>query len=593
MQKRDNKLRLRRVIRRRKKQVKNISYVTEESFDKHLFRRLIRLPNVQRFLAGWIGLMALLLVLVVVQTRSLGGYYQTLQPRAGGTLSEGIIGSFTNASPLFAASPVDSSVSTLIFAGLLKYDEQGNLAGDLAESWNIDSTESVYTVTLKPDLLWHDGRPLTAQDIVFTYDTIQKPETKSYLLPSWRGIKVAAKDERTITFSLPNKLSSFPHSLTNGIVPAHILKDIDPAQLRSHSFNNVSPVGSGPFVFDTIEVRGEFTDIARRESIALKAFDNYHSGRPKLERFIIRTFANEEELMDSYESKQINAMAGLSSLSDQHQNDPDVLEYGVPLSGQVMVFFKVSQDVLSDVAVRRALVLAPNKKQLIMTLPYSLPVIDEPLLKSHIGYDKSFRQETNNRAEAEKILDAAGWIKDPITGVRSKNGKKLNFRLSSQNTSEFTSVAGNLQKQWRAIGVDLQVDLQPEEELQNTVALHNYDALLYGINVGPDPDVFAFWHSTQADPRSDTRLNFSEYKSAVADQALEGGRTRSDPKLRAVKYRPFLEAWRTDAPALALYQPRFLYVVRTPFAGYEMYRLNSATDRYSNVHNWSVRQSLQ
>jgi peptide/nickel transport system substrate-binding protein len=580
-------------MRRSKKQVEGLGVATEESFDKHLFRRLTRLPNIRRFLIGWIGLLVLLIVLVVVQTRSLGGHYKTLQPRGGGIFTEGIVGSFTNASPLFAASPVDSAVSKLIFAGLLKYDGHGQLVNDLAESWKLDKDEMVYTVTLRPNLTWQDGQPLTAGDVVFTYSTIQNPETKSYLLPSWRGIKIVAKDDRTITFTLPNKLSSFPHSLTNGIVPQHILADVDPSQLRSHSFNNVSPVGAGPFAFDTIEVSGEFSDLARQESIALKAFDKYYAGRPKLDSFIVRTFTAENGLVTSYGDKQVDAMAGLPSLPDQYQNDPAIVEYSLPLAGQVMVFFKTSEEVLADAAVRRGLTLATDKPQLIEGLPYTVPLIDEPLLRSHIGYSRAFRQTTNKFADAEKVLDAAGWKRDPASGVRAKDGKKLTFRMFSQNTREYTSVAGELQKQWRALGVDMQVELQPEKELQNTVAMHNYDALLYGINLGPDPDVFAFWHSTQADPRSDTRLNFSEYKSKVADQALEGGRTRSDTKLRAVKYRPFLETWRADAPAVALYQPRFLYVVRAPFHGIDAVRLNSATDRFSDVHNWTVRESLQ
>src|SRR3989344_387590 len=103
MVKRVTKLRLRRTVRRSKKQVEGLSVATEEGFDKHLFRRLIRLPNIRRFLAGWVGLVALLIVLVVIQTRSLGSHYQTLQPQPGGIFTEGIIGSFTNANPLFAA----------------------------------------------------------------------------------------------------------------------------------------------------------------------------------------------------------------------------------------------------------------------------------------------------------------------------------------------------------------------------------------------------------------------------------------------------------------------------------------------------------
>lgn len=592
MLKRTTKLRWRRVFRRRRKQVVAIGSSTEQNIERHLIRRLVRIPGVRRFLVGWIGLFLVLGVGLVLQTRVLGTKYQTVQPKPGGTYTEGIIGGFSNASPLYASNIVDSSVSRLVFAGLFKHDDQGKLASDLAESWTVDSKELVYTVKLKKNLYWHDGKPLTSKDVVFTYKQIQNPETKSYLYPSWQNIKIEAADENTVVFTLPNSLSSFPYSLTNGLVPEHILGSTNPSQLRSSGFNNVNPIGSGPFRFSKVEVVGNSVD-ARQTRIALNASDNYHAGKPKIDTFIIRTYPNETQLIDAYSNKQVNAMVGLTSMPDQFAEDDTVEEFSVPLAGEVLIFFKTTQDVLKEPEVRKALVLGANKNEIFDQLPYPLVSVDGPLLKSHIGYDKSLAQVTGKPEEAKKVLDAAGWVADPQTGIRVKNGQKLSFRVYSQMSSEYSSVASSLQKQWRDIGVDMQVELQNDQDLQGTLALHNYDALLYGIAAGSDPDVFAYWHGSQADPRSTTRLNFSEYNSRTANTALEGGRTRSDPQIRSVKYKPFLEAWRKDNPALALYQPRFLYVAREPLYGYDSVSANSAADRYTNVHNWMIRQGLQ
>ena len=136
-----------------------------------------------------------------------------------------------------------------------------------------------------------------------------------------------------------------------------------------------------------------------------------------------------------------------------------------------------------------------------------------------------------------------------------------------------------------------EVILQSEGDLQSTVSSHSYDALLDAISLGPDPDVYAYWHSTQSEARSLVRLNFSEYRSDVADKALEAGRTRSDPAVRKVKYRPFLEAWQKDSPALALYQPRFLYIARSPLYDFDVGSLVVAADRYAHVERWSVREA--
>lgn len=586
------KRKITRLVKKRRKQVEGISSSTDKSFERHFIRRLVRLPNIQRFLLGWVGLLVILTVGLVLQTRSLYGKYQSVQPQAGGIYNEGITGSFTNANPLYASSPVDSSVSKLVFSGLLKSNPDNKLEGDLAESWAYDQSETVYTVILKKNLKWHDGKPLTSKDVIFTYRLIQYPDTKSYLYPSWQGIKVEAKDDRTITFTLPNSLSSFPHSLTNGIVPEHVLKNISPSQLRSNSYNNVNPIGSGPFSFSKVEVvSGNPSE--KQERIALKAYDNYHFQKPKLDSFTIRTFAHEGAMVKAYEDKNINAMIGLASVPDQLAKQSDTVDFSIPLTGQVLVFFKTSQEVLKDVEVRKALVLASDKKQIFSQLSYPLPSIDEPLLRSHIGYDKTLKQITGNAEEAKKLLENSGWKATSPNGIREKNGQKLSFSLYSQNTSEYNSIANSLQKQWRKIGVEMSVELQSDQDLQSTLAQHNYDALLYGISIGPDPDVFAYWHGSQADPRSSTRLNFSEYKSSVADQALEGGRTRSDPQLRTVKYKPFLQAWRNDAPALALYQPRMLYIAREPMHGFDSKSANSATDRFSHVEKWTIREGRQ
>lgn len=591
MIRRQDKLRLRRIFRRHRRQVEDIGIATEQSLDRHIFRRLMKVVDVRRFILGWIGLLLVLIAGVILQSRALSPHYQAVVPASGGIFREGIVGSFTNASPLYAQNGVDVSAAKLVFSGLLKYNGSGDLVPDLAESYKADETESLYTVKLKPNLKWHDGRPLTSKDVVFTYNRIQNPEVKSYLITSWRGIVVEAVDERTVTFKLPNSLSAFTHSLTNGIIPEHVLGSVDPAQLRSSNFNNEVPVGAGPFKFQAVEV-DTITSTIKSERLGFSANPDYHGGAPKLERFIIRTYKDDEELIKSFQAQEVDAMVGLtSSLEDQSASG--LREYSIPLTGQVFVFFRNSQDLLKDVSVRQALTLSINKKDTLATLPYPLLSIDGPILRSHPGYDKTLAQITDKKDEAATILENAGWKRDPATGMRSKDGQPLKFRLFSGANSEFTSISGNLQKQWREAGVEVEVVLQPDDELQSTVSTHNYDALLYGISVGSDPDVLAYWHSTQADVRSETRLNLSEYKSPAADRGLEAGRTRSDAQLRTVKYRPFLEAWRNDAPALALYQPRFLYIATDALRGFDSTTANTATDRYANVENWTVRQEAK
>lgn len=584
------RLRFRRNYRRGRRQVEDIGVQAEERFERHFFRRLARLYAVRRFVLGWMLLLTLLISIVVAQTRALSSYYQELRPVPGGIYTEGILGAFTNANPIYAVSGVDGAVSRLVFSGLLKYNEKNKLVGDLAESWKVDKTGKVYTLILREGIFWHDGEPLDSRDVTFTYGLIQNPDTRSPLFSSWQKVKIQAVNARTITFTLPNVLSAFPHSLTNGIIPQHVLADIDPDQLRSDLFNTARPIGSGPFRFDAVQVGGN-TPETREEQIGLKPYKQYHLGEPKLQQLILRTFRSEERLSESFKNQELNAVIGLDKLPDTFTDGLAVKEYSTPVTGQVMAFFNNSSDILKDKAVRQALVRAVDTSDIISGLGYPVIPTRAPLLRSHLGYNEALIQLGPNQKAANKLLDGAGWKQRNAEGIRTKKKRELRLRLHAQNSSDFTYLSQGLQSQWRAIGVDVEVVQPPDNELQTLISTHSYDILLYGISLGVDPDVFAYWHSSQADPRSQSRLNLSEYSSKSADIALEGGRTRIDPRLRVIKYKPFLAAWRQDAPALALYQPRFLYVVRGGLYNFAPSMVNGPNDRFNNVHNWMIRQA--
>jgi peptide/nickel transport system substrate-binding protein len=590
MGKRSKIFRLPKVIRKRRKDIDELSLATENSIEKHFFRRLANLAKVRRFLVGWVTLMLLLLLIGIMQIGYLRSKYQQLYFVPGGTFKEGIIGSYTNANPIYASSSVDSSVSKLIFSGLFSYDSQQKLAPDLAEKMTIDKTEKVYSVTLKPNLYWQDGQPLTADDVVFTFKTIENPDAKSPFLPSWQGIKVESKNARTVVFTLPSSLSSFPDSLTTGIIPKHLLQSIAPDQLRSNDFNTIKPVGSGPFKYDTVEVIQKDIKDEKREQIALLANDGFHGGKPAIRQYIISTYNSQDELLKAYDDKKIDAISQLGTVNDKYIKDQKSNIYSVPIAGQTLVFFKTSQDMLADPKVRKALVLGANRPKVIESTGQVLKRSDEPLLISQTGYDSKYSQKTGHPVLAQKILDGDGWKYNPSKGVRTKKADELRFKLYALSTDEYSHVANELKKQWAVIGVDVEVNLQNEQELKDTVSTHGYDMLLSTISIGADPDVFAFWHSSQADVRSRSRLNFSEYKSREADASLEAGRSRSNPRIRAAKYQAFLKSWNQDSPALTLYQPNYTFIVHSPFSGFDSTTLSNPIDRYSDVEKWMIRQ---
>ncbi len=583
--------RWRRGFGRRRKNALQLGQQADQQIEKLLIRRFDRLLSVRRFIFLWVSLFLLLYLASFIQIRSLSSYYQTLKPVPGGLYSEGLIGTFSNANPIYASSASDTAVSHLVFSGLFRYSNDNVLVGDLAKDWQLNASQTRYTVHLRHGVTWHDGQPFTADDVIFTYHTIQNIEAQSPLYVGWQGVNVTKQDAYTVNFDLPNALGSFPYSLTNGILPAHLFKKTVAAQMRSASFN-VSPVGTGPFEWKFVEVT-DAGSAQRQQRISLAAFDHYYGGRPKLDGFTLTTFTDDQHLIAAFNKKQLNAMSGLDTLPDEFAKDDSVHAYTTPLTSAVMAFFNNSRANLSDALVRKALVSGANRAQLPGLLHYPVNLTDGPLLKGQLGYDPSITELPYNVDSANQLLDQAGWRRG-ADGIRVKDGKPLTLSLASQNVTDYTQVAQFLQKQWDQLGIKVAVHYYSSDDIQTAIITsHDFDILLYGINIGVDPDVFVYWDSSQANLTSQGHLNLSEYKSKAVDQALESARTRANPSLRIAKYQSFLSTWVQDAPALALYQPNYLYITRGPVFDYNRKAANSPADRFYNVNQWMIRQRHQ
>lgn len=581
------RLRFRRRLRKGQQQVEEFGQQAEQSIEQHIFKRVNRLAPVRRFIVSWLALVTLIIIGLLFQNANLTTYFQTLKPVPGGIYNEGLIGTFTNANPLFAVSDVDSSVSHLIFAGLFTYNEQNNLVGDLASGYTVNDKGTVYTVTLKPNLYWQDGKPLTSKDVLYTYKTIQNPDAQSPLRSAWQGIEISTPDDKTIVFTLPGPLAPFPYSMTNGIVPEHILGPVAVADLRSSDFNTARPVGAGPFSWTSVAVNGN--DPATQEvQISLEPYARYHKGKPMLQQFNVHAFASKDKLLQSFKKGQLTAIAGLDTLPAQFKDDTAYQSHNFTLTAASMFFFNNSRPILNDPKLRQALVQATDVSRIIGQLDYTTLPVRAPLLRGQLAYDPKFQQAGYDAAAARTALDASGWVvgKD---GMRYKEGKPFVIHSISSTNAEDRMVIKQLQNQWEKLGIKLENQALSSTELENSMNSYDYDALLYGISIGVDPDVFAYWDSSQADLRAASRTNLSVYKNAIADSALEAGRTRINPALRTIKYRPFLQVWQQDNPALGLYQPRFLYITHGYVGGLTDHTINRSTDRYGNVQNWEIR----
>jgi peptide/nickel transport system substrate-binding protein len=588
----DTKRRIKSRLRKRQRNALILGQQADQKIENLLIRRFESLLSVRRFVSLWITLLLVLILSGVYQAKGLSDYYQSLQPVPGGLYTEGLIGTFTNANPMYATGAADTAVSRLVFSGLFRYDTKNRLVGELAKDYKLNETLNRYTVHLKPGLTWQDGFPLTADDVVFTYKTVQNIEAQSPLYSSWQGITVSKLDDYTVNFDLPNALSAFPYSMTNGIVPQHLLKNIPVEQLRSAPFNT-QPIGTGPFEWKFIEVSGN-SPASRQQRISLAAYNRYSEGRPLLDGINLITFNSDQQMITAFQDKQIGAMSGLENVPDQLAADKSLEVYRTPLTTAVTAFFNNSHTPFNDPNVRKALIQATDRSQLAAIFDEPVQLVDSPLLKNQLGYDKTLTEPPFNLVAANQTLDQAGWVRGADGHRANKAGQPLVFSLSAQDTTNYTKAAQFLQRAWTKLGVKVPVNYFSRDELQSTViANHDYDALLYGVGIGVDPDVYAYWDSSQAAITSQGHLNLSEYKSVPADQSIEAARTRADPAIRAVKYKAFLTQWVMDLPAMPLYQPNYIYISRSPVFNYQRQSANTSADRFYNVSQWMVRQKHQ
>ena len=560
---------------------------TNKQLDRHIFRRTHNLHASRRFAIGWMSLMVVIAIGLFVQIRAASSAYLEIVPANGGVFVEGYVGNVKNMNPLYSSNSVDNALTKLMFSSLLTYNEKNELIGDLAEKWTSDEVGKVYTVTLRKDAKWHDGEAVTPEDVVYTYNSIQNAKVQSPLSSSWKGVKVERTGDWDVTFTLPNSYSPFPHLLTNGIVPEHILKDIDPSQLRGSRFNTASPVGSGPFTFRSIDVDKQGDN--QTEIVQLSKNDSYYNSVPKLDGFTIKTFKDKQDMQSALNSKDITGAAFVD-----HQDNNKENEFLFTQTSGLYVFMNNSKPPFDSPQIREAIARATSPGLVSSTLPYATLPVRSPLLVGQVGYSKDYVQKGTDIELANKLLTESGWAWQQGEPYRKKDGKELTVQLVSEKSDDYVKFVEQLQKQWAAVGVKAEVSLEDQDTIAaTTLASKKYDALLYAINIGPDPDVYVYWHSSQAKPDAKPGLNFSLYSSKQADEALEAGRSRTNPSLRAAKYKPFLAAWQKDVPAIGLHQPVFSYSTNIPVYGLQEKTINIPSDHLNNVNQWQINTKKQ
>jgi peptide/nickel transport system substrate-binding protein len=504
-------------------------------------------------------------------------------PAHGGDYVEGVVGQPSYVNPVLAATDVDKGLVRLVFSNI----------PSLAEKVEMQSDRRTWDVRLKENLFWHDGKKLTSDDVLFTIQKIQDPESRSPLALSWQGITARRVSELELNIHLPSPYALFAHNLKNlYVLPKHLFTDIPPANWRLSEYN-LKPVGSGPYRFESLTQQPDGFVSAyelRAWSPPLRPPANMAGGAPggvpNIARFSMRFFRNMDEVLKSFNAGRIDGFAGGDATALRGIRRPYALHTFTTPSYYAAFMNPTHNAALKDPVVRTVLREAAREVPLVGNVLGGHGIPQEGPLPGTVP-----ATSTVSAPDLAQKLDAAGWKLTTSTPARVKHQGKASTTLEAAlivPELPFLIATGEaLRDAWRALGMSITlVPMHPEDILSAVIKNRDYDILLFGNVANPAEDLYPFWHSSQ---RFYPGLNISLFNNKKADVLLEAIREEVDASTRREKLNALAALIEREAPAAFLYSPQYLFVTAKNVEGVESRYIENPPDRFSNVASWYVK----
>lgn len=508
---------------------------------------------------------SLLLLISTIQANTI------LSAADGGEYVEGIVGQPIHINPLFAENNnPDNDLSQLFFANLRA----------IAERVDMSDNGKTFSVRIKGDITWQDNRPLTTDDVIFTVQMIQDPEVNSPLATAWKGVRVERISERELQVITPTAYSFFENTLLSlQPIPKHLFENIPTANIRLSDYNR-EPVGSGPYKFDSFEKRrdGFITQIAAKKN------DRYAGNHTYIETLVVRFYKNESEAVTALNDGDIDGMAIMDPKNFKEVSIPYRLRK-LEMPRYYAVFPNpFANTALTPMSMRTALDLAIDKKAITNTIfgDNAVTITDPiPPFTSETQMEQEYSSE-----RAQALLEESGWHMTE-SGIREKDGKRLEFVLTVYPAPFLEETAKLLQQQWKASGIDVRIHLASANNFNNEILKpRNYELLLFGNNYGKNLDPYSFWHSSQ---KLAPGLNLAIYENKDVNKFIDVVRGDFDPASRTVGMRQIEPIIMADKPAVFLYSPYYLYVSNKSLKGFDATSLGTPSDRFAMIETWYVK----
>jgi len=462
------------------------------------------------------------------------------------TYTEGFIGRVATLNPLYSDfNDVDRDLTELIFSGLIKYDPvERNFVPDLAKKWERSKNGLTYVFTLRDDVKWHDGEPLTIDDVIFTYKgVIKNPDFRNPILKNtFVGVDVDRTGDNTITFTLTKPNSYFISNLTTGIVPQHILTDIPIATLDSNQFST-NPIGSGPYNLVSLK-RGEDGDI-----VELHKNESYYDTTSPIENLKIFVFRTERELLLKKET-----LLGLSKLAESAKSIISNIErFAInqyTLNQFTAIYFNTENPLLKEKSIRTALTSAINKEKLLTSDSMRIDTINLENKKDDPAFAFDFEKSKNGFKELEFRVDEKNKLV-------SNKGVPLELTVLALEKTPI-HLTDEIKRQWEELGVKVTIDRQEGPKFASYLGEGRYDVLLIRQNLGYNRDMYPLIHSSQI---GSSGLNFSRFKSFGTDGLTEAIRKETFPKDKEKLLSQLSDLIKEEKPIVFISTPIYTYAL--------------------------------
>lgn len=482
-------------------------------------------------------------------------------PVNGDALIEGTIGEASTLIPILASDASSHSVAGHIYNGLVKYDKNLNLVGDLASSFDISDDGLTITFHLRRDVTWHDGSPFSARDVLYTYRVIIDPKTPTAYADDFKQVKsLSAPDDYTVIARYDIPFAPALASWGSAILPAHLLegKDITKSPLSRN------PVGTGPY---------RFKEWVGGQKIVLEANKDYFEGRPYIDRYIYRIIPDTSTMYMELKAGGVDLMSltpvqyARQTISKKFTSQFNKFRY--PSSGYLYMGYNLRHPLFGDKRVRQAITAAINKDELIHGVLFGMGQKSHgPIVPGRWAYNPDIKDIRYDPDYAVKLLCSAGWDTLNAEGIRTRNGVPLRFTiLTNQGNQQRLLTAQIVQQRLKTIGIDVKIRIvEWATFLKEHIDKGNFEVVMLAWSISQDPDMFDIWHSSKTKPGE---LNFIGYNNKEVDRLLVEGRSTFDIEKRKRAYFRIQEILADEQPYTFLYVPDALPVVNARIRGVE------------------------